>query len=215
MGDHDDAAKECRRVDKIFNTVYRHAISHGQSHRRALKYCINVYSKQAPVWSRKIVIQAINAEAPMKINRAGLRKLINETLLEEGIIDFVPRPAQGKSFAGGGEVITPAFGGQKSEQLDHSFLDALHMLRDQIDDMMEEMPNLSRAQKSYLDAMTDMLSDAISDEERIDGIPDELDDIGDIEDYPEDEASTAAFLRSMSTAGRKFNKFNEPTDDED
>ena len=155
----------------------------------------------------------------MKINRAGLRKLINETLLEEGIIDFVPRPAQGKSFAGGGEVITPAFGGQKSDQLDHSFLDALHMLRDQIDDMMEEMPNLSRAQKSYLDAMTDMLSDAISDEERIDGIPDEFDDIDDIENYPEDEASTAAFLRSMGSNSRKFGKitdtFDEPTDDED
>ena len=218
MGDHDDAAKECRRVDKIFNTVYRHAISHGQSHRRALKYCINVYSEQAPVWSRKIVIQAINAEAPMKINRAGLRKLINEALLEEGIIDFVPRPAQSKSFAGGGEVITPTFGGHSSEQSaqdSSSFISALESIQEDVYDLAFYTKNLSPSQKKYLDALADMLSDAISDEGRIEGTPDEFDDIGDIEDYPEDESSTAAFLRSMGTAGRKFNKFNEPTDDED
>jgi hypothetical protein len=74
---------------------------------------------------------------------------------------------------------------------------------------------LSPSQKKYLDALADMLSDAISDEGRIEGTPDEFDDIGDIEDYPEDESSTAALLRSIGTAGRKFNKFNEPTDDED
>ena len=217
MGDHEDAAKERRRVDKIFNTVYKHARSHGQSHRSALKYCLNVFSDQAPSWSRKIVIQAIKAESPMKIDRLKLRKMISEALVKEGIIDYVPRPTPTKRYEGEGEVIEPKFGGMSSSDKT-SFVDALEGIKTQIEDLTVTMTNITHAQEAFLNSIIDILNDGIADEEVVDGtLPDFMEDTDDV--YDEDEEEIARYLRHMGEKTRMYaggrSAALDPIDDED
>lgn len=83
--------KEIDRLQHIYADVYHHAKLKGQTHDESVKYCFNVYKRQAPDNLKDVVID-IHAkdDKVRKTRKSKLREMIRSIITEGDVIDLAP-----------------------------------------------------------------------------------------------------------------------------
>lgn len=152
LKNHKQEAKEVDRFVDIYKTVYKHARKKGQKHKKALTYCWNVYSEQAPSTAKKIIMSVVSGGPKMKNEQKNLRKMILKEMLEGEIIKM-------SDFRQQQQTQEP----KPDTSTFESFLSEMH--HQMIMFMEEEFDNMTPEQVNFLDGILDSVEDILGIEE--------------------------------------------------
>jgi hypothetical protein len=139
--------KEVKRFTEIYTIVYRHARKKGQAHKAALRYCWNVYAKQAPEAEKRIIKNIMSHK--MKLNKQDLRQMIIREMVEADVINM--SDFKHKAIDPDPEVAPAA--------VFDAFISEMH---NQITSFMEESAeDLDSDQQLFLDELLDNIEDRL------------------------------------------------------